>query len=47
METGYIPPNLNFKKAREGVQGLESGRIKIVTEKEPFFNETGLIGKAS
>ncbi|XP_049879210.1 fatty acid synthase-like [Pectinophora gossypiella] len=34
--TGYIPPNLNYKVAREGVAALAEGRLKVVTEKTPW-----------
>ncbi|XP_053616908.1 fatty acid synthase-like [Plodia interpunctella] len=34
--TGYIPPNLNFNKAREGVAALAENRLQVVTEKTPW-----------
>ncbi|XP_049870464.1 fatty acid synthase-like [Pectinophora gossypiella] len=34
--TGYIPPNINFKKAREGIAALAEGRLRVVTEKTPW-----------
>lgn len=42
METGLIPPNLNYKRPREGVKSLEEGRIKVVTEVTPW--EGGYVG---
>ncbi|KAF7272913.1 hypothetical protein GWI33_014349 [Rhynchophorus ferrugineus] len=44
METGYIPPNLHYTVPREGIKSLENGRIKVVTEKQPFEDNRGLIG---
>jgi fatty acid synthase len=29
METGLIPPNLNFSNPREDVEGLIAGRLKV------------------
>lgn len=46
METELIPPNLHYTKPRQGVEGLESGRIKVVTEVTPFQPKRGLIGNA-
>ena len=34
--TGYIPPNLNYNVPREGVPSLASGRLQVVTEKQPW-----------
>ena len=42
METGYLPPNINFNKAREEADSLMSGRLQVVTEKQAW--EGGLIG---
>ncbi|PSN47450.1 hypothetical protein C0J52_01938 [Blattella germanica] len=36
METGFIPPNINFNSPREGVEALETGRMKVVTDKHPY-----------
>ena len=36
MESGCIPPNLHYKKARQGVKALEEGRIKVVTDVTPW-----------
>lgn len=36
METGIIPPNLHFKRPREGVKALEEGRLKVVSEPTPW-----------
>jgi len=42
MESGYLPPNINFSTPREGVLGFEEGRLQVVTEKTPWPG--GLIG---
>ncbi|CAH2093504.1 unnamed protein product [Euphydryas editha] len=34
--TGYIPPNINYKVPRKGISALEEGRLKVVTEKQPW-----------
>ncbi|XP_032662832.1 fatty acid synthase-like [Odontomachus brunneus] len=36
METGMIPPNLHYKRPREGVKPLEEGRLKVVSELTPW-----------
>lgn len=36
METGIIPPNLNFTRPKRGVKALEEGRIKVITEPTPW-----------
>ncbi|XP_044013914.1 fatty acid synthase-like [Aphidius gifuensis] len=33
-ETGKIPPNLHFNKAKKGLKAIEEGRIRIITEAE-------------
>lgn len=35
-ETGVIPPNLHYKRPRDGVESLENGRIEVVTEPTPW-----------
>ena len=42
MESGLIPPNLHYKKARTGIKALEEGRFKVVTEPTPW--KGGLVG---
>lgn len=42
METGLIPPNLNFKEAKKNVKALQEGRMKVITEITPW--ENNLIG---
>lgn len=42
METGVIPPNLHYKRPREGVKALEEGRLKVVSE--PTSWEGGYVG---
>lgn len=44
METGYIPPNLHYKKPIEGVEALEKGRMIVVTEKMPLPDDRGIFG---
>ncbi|KAG7203842.1 hypothetical protein KM043_017898 [Ampulex compressa] len=36
METGLIPPNLHFTRPREGMVGIEEGRLEVVTEATPW-----------
>ncbi|XP_059048223.1 fatty acid synthase-like [Achroia grisella] len=40
--TGFIPPNLHFKTPREDIPSFVNGRIRIVTEKQPW--NRGLVG---
>ncbi|XP_050353705.1 fatty acid synthase-like [Nymphalis io] len=40
--TGYIPPNINYKNPKEGVPALKEGKLKVVTEKQPWGS--GLAG---
>lgn len=47
METGLIPPNLHFKKPREGVEAFKKQRVKVVAETTPFPGKTGLIAVSS
>lgn len=35
-ETGKIPPNLHFKKPQIGMKAIEEGRIRIISETEPW-----------
>ncbi|GJQ79755.1 hypothetical protein Trydic_g23232 [Trypoxylus dichotomus] len=44
METGSIPPNINYKTPRKGVRALETGTMIVVTEKLPLPNQRGLFG---
>ncbi|XP_017768586.1 PREDICTED: fatty acid synthase-like, partial [Nicrophorus vespilloides] len=36
METGIIPPNINFDKPNKNIKALVDGSIKVVTEKTPW-----------
>lgn len=45
MESNVIPPNLHFKKPKQGIEAFEAERIKIVTQATPFKTKKGLIGK--
>jgi len=42
METGIIPPNMNFKKPRSSAKGFEHGNLRVVTE--PTIWKPGLVG---
>ncbi|XP_077295534.1 fatty acid synthase-like [Arctopsyche grandis] len=41
-DSGYIPPNLNYKTPREGVSSLLEGRMTVVCEKESW--NRGMVG---
>ncbi|XP_044017897.1 fatty acid synthase-like isoform X2 [Aphidius gifuensis] len=36
FESGKIPPNLNFKIPRKDIKALEKGRVRVITEPEPW-----------
>lgn len=42
METGYIPPNINFNVPRSDIEALHNGKIKVVTDKMPWNG--GMVG---
>ncbi|XP_023313670.1 fatty acid synthase-like [Trichogramma pretiosum] len=42
MESGLIPPNLHYKNTRKGIEALEKGRLRVVTEPTPW--KGGLVG---
>lgn len=42
METGFIPPNLHYKRPREGVKALEEGRLQVISELTPW--DGGYVG---
>ncbi|XP_046416456.1 fatty acid synthase-like isoform X1 [Neodiprion fabricii] len=42
MESGYIPPNLNYNHPHEGVEALKTGRIQVISETTPW--EGGYVG---
>nr|CAD7575956.1 unnamed protein product [Timema californicum] len=50
METGYIPPNLNYNKPASFIPALLDGRIKVMTEKTKWdgglvaLNSIGVTG---
>lgn len=44
LENEHIPPNINFNKIREGIEGLETQRMKVVSEKIPWDDDNGLVG---
>lgn len=45
METGYIPPNINFESPGDAMTGLVEGRLKVAVEKTPLGDENALMGK--
>ncbi|GJQ67778.1 hypothetical protein Trydic_g21084 [Trypoxylus dichotomus] len=44
FESGYLPPNINYKNPRKNVEGLKKGRILVPTEKIILPDQNGLIG---
>ncbi|XP_063988184.1 fatty acid synthase-like [Diachasmimorpha longicaudata] len=44
-ETGMIPPNLHYKRPREGVKSLAEGRIVVVSDPTPW--KGGYVGVSS
>lgn len=42
METGIIPPNINYESPRKELSAVIEGRIKIITE--PILWEGGYVG---
>ncbi|KAL1110578.1 hypothetical protein AAG570_008106 [Ranatra chinensis] len=42
METGFIPPNINFTKPKSDIEAFHNGKITVITEKTPW--EGGLVG---
>ncbi|KAF7995900.1 hypothetical protein HCN44_007007 [Aphidius gifuensis] len=36
FESGTIPPNLHFKIPRKDIKALEEGRVRVITEPEPW-----------
>nr|XP_022920510.1 fatty acid synthase-like [Onthophagus taurus] len=44
FESGFIPPNKNFKTPRKGVKALEEGRLKVVTKKTPWPDKDVYVG---
>lgn len=42
METGFIPPNINFTTPREDITAFYNGRINVISEKTPWNG--GLVG---
>ncbi|XP_023312895.1 fatty acid synthase-like, partial [Anoplophora glabripennis] len=47
MESGFIPPNLNFTTPRKEIKGIVEGRMKVVVDKMPFEDDRSLIGVSS
>lgn len=44
MESGYIPPNIHFNKARSDIEALVRKRMVVVTEKSMLPDDRPLIG---
>ncbi|KAJ3652398.1 hypothetical protein Zmor_018367 [Zophobas morio] len=44
METGFIPPNINLKRLRKGLEGIEQKRMKVVTEATELLGEDTIVG---
>lgn len=44
MENDLILPNVNYLSARIGVDALEKGRLKVVTEATSFKDHGSLVG---
>lgn len=42
MESGFIPPNINFNIPRKDISSFHNGRIKVVADKTPWNG--GLVG---
>lgn len=42
MESGFIPPNINFKTPRKDITAFFNGRINVIAEKTPWNG--GLVG---
>lgn len=42
MESGFIPPNINFNIPRQDISAFHNGRINVVAEKTPWNG--GLVG---
>lgn len=42
MESGLLPPNLNFKSPMKGIKCFEEGKVEVVTEPTPW--DGGYIG---
>lgn len=45
METGYIPPNINFNSTRKELKGIVEGRMKVVVDKTQVEDDNALMGK--
>uniref|UniRef100_A0A2H8TDM0 Fatty acid synthase n=1 Tax=Melanaphis sacchari TaxID=742174 RepID=A0A2H8TDM0_9HEMI len=45
LESGYIPPNINYTEPNNNVAALKNGKIQIITEKTPFNGD--IIGISS
>ncbi|XP_033220326.1 fatty acid synthase-like isoform X2 [Belonocnema kinseyi] len=47
MESGLIPPTINYEKPSEKIPALAAGRLKVVTELTPWQGNYGAINTAS
>jgi fatty acid synthase len=44
METGFIAPNINLKQIKEGLEGFEQGRMKVVLDLTELEGDEALVG---
>ena len=44
METGFIPPSINLKRIRTGLEGFEQKRMKVVTETTELLDHEAIVG---
>ncbi|KAF0755952.1 fatty acid synthase-like isoform X1 [Aphis craccivora] len=45
LESGYIPPNINYTEPNNNINALKNGKIQVITEKTPFTGD--IIGISS
>lgn len=45
METGYIPPNINFNKPKKEMSALLNGKMIVVTDKTKW--DGGYVGEST
>lgn len=43
MESGFIPPNIHYKKPSDKIPALKEGRVKVVTEPTPWTGDYAAI----
>ena len=47
MESGLIPPNINYEKPSEKITALAKGRLKVVTDLTPWDGKYAAVNTAS